>query len=95
VQDVQNVADDLISLTAASRLLPSHPNPATLWRWRTKGIRGIRLQTVLVGGRRFVTRKAIEEFIQRLTEAAEQRATDIRQERSQATIVDLKSAGLL
>jgi hypothetical protein len=93
---VKNTAiEELMSISEASRLLPNNPGPETIWRWRTKGIRGIRLQTVLIGGRRFVTRKAIEEFIERLTEAAEQRSTEQRQERSEATIVNLKSAGLL
>ena len=87
--------EELMSISEASRLLPNNPGAETIWCWRTKGIRGVRLETALVGGRRYVTRKAIEEFIQRLTEAAEQRSTDQRQERSQATIVNLKSAGLL
>jgi len=43
---------------------------ATLHRWRLKGIRGVRLETILVGGRRCTSREAIGRFI------AEQNAGD-------------------
>jgi len=54
---------------AVRRLLPKQPNPATLWRWHARGVRGIVLETVLVGGRRYVTREALERFIDAVTEA--------------------------
>jgi hypothetical protein len=63
---------ELLSLAEAARLLPKAPNPATLWRWRTKGIRGVRLKTVLVGGRRYVSRAALNRFIQAVTAATQQ-----------------------
>jgi hypothetical protein len=55
----------------ASRLLPNKPNPATLWRWRTKGIRGVRLTTVMVGGRRFVDTAELDRFIAAVSAASE------------------------
>jgi hypothetical protein len=59
-----------LPLAEAARLLPKRPNPATLWRWRKKGVRGVRLQTVLIGGRRYVTRNALQQFIEAVTAAA-------------------------
>jgi hypothetical protein len=35
-------------------------------RWRTRGIRGIVLETVKVGGTRYTTAEAIQRFIERL-----------------------------
>lgn len=40
---------------------------ATLERWRTRGVSGVVLETVKVGGIRFTTFEAIERFITRLT----------------------------
>ena len=36
---------------------------ATLHRWRLTGVRGVRLQTVLIGGLRYTSREAIVRFI--------------------------------
>lgn len=36
---------------------------ATLHRWRTKGIRGVRLETILIGGMRYTSHEAISRFI--------------------------------
>lgn len=36
---------------------------ATLHRWRLNGIRGVRLETILIGGMRYTSREAIARFI--------------------------------
>lgn len=36
---------------------------ATLHRWRLHGVRGVRLETVLIGGLRYTSREAIDRFI--------------------------------
>lgn len=58
-----------ISLKDACKYLGSvtgrQPSAATLWRWCLKGCRGIRLESVCIGGRRYVTIPAIERFIHR------------------------------
>ena len=36
---------------------------ATLHRWRQKGVRGVKLETVLIGGLRYTSREAIARFI--------------------------------
>jgi len=36
---------------------------ATLHRWRLTGIRGVKLDTVLIGGLRYTSREAIARFI--------------------------------
>lgn len=37
---------------------------ATLHRWRLRGIRGVRLETLLIGGIRYTSLEAIDRFIQ-------------------------------
>jgi len=42
----------------------------TIWRWRQRGIRGIRLETYMLGGRRFTTQEAHRRFVDATTAAA-------------------------
>jgi hypothetical protein len=37
-------------------------NPATTWRWGLKGVHGIKLETIIVGGRRQTSEEAWERF---------------------------------
>jgi hypothetical protein len=36
---------------------------ATLWRWITCGLRGVKLETILIGGTRCTSVEAVERFI--------------------------------
>jgi Protein of unknown function (DUF1580) len=38
------------------------PNISTVWRWATTGIKGVKLESVVVAGRRCTTMKAYREF---------------------------------
>lgn len=39
------------------------PNAASIWRWATKGIKGVRLATISLGRFRYTTENALERFI--------------------------------
>lgn len=43
------------------------PHVSTLWRWCLKGCKGVRLDSLCIGGKRFVTATAIERFIEAST----------------------------
>lgn len=63
--------DDLMSLGKASRCAElcvdgRGVHPATIARWATRGVRGVRLQTTRLGGRRLVTIAAIRDFLDQL-----------------------------
>ena len=89
--------DDLFSLTQITRSLPKRPSPACMWRWYRKGINGVLLETVVVGGRRFTTKVAWTEFVRRTTAAANQLPPeeDDAPKRTESTQRKLKNAGLL
>lgn len=60
--------DDLFTLAQASKALPRNTNGKsvdirTLQRWATRGSRGVRLELTRVGGRIFVSRQALLDFI--------------------------------
>lgn len=46
-------------------------HPSTVHRWRMRGIRGIRLESVLVGGSRFTSEEALVRFFDKTTKAAD------------------------
>lgn len=49
-----------ISLSALSRR--EQVSIPTSWRWATRGCRGVKLETITIGGRRFTTEEAFERF---------------------------------
>ena len=57
--------------TEAAKLFPVRPNASTVWRWYKIGVKGIRLETVVVGSRRYTSREAIQRFLERTTAAAD------------------------
>lgn len=40
------------------------PHASTLWRWCLKGCKGVKLESICIGGKRYVTVSAIERFIE-------------------------------
>ncbi len=64
--------ENLKTLNEAARTLPGGAvHVSTVHRWRLKGVRGIRLETILRGGVRFTTHEAIERFFAATTAAAD------------------------
>lgn len=62
--------ETLITLTEATKLLPGRPHAATVWRFYARGVKGVKLETIVSGGRRFTSREAIARFIARTTAAS-------------------------
>ena len=58
-----DLTENLLTLAEASKRLPSRPNVCTLWRWANRGARGRKLETVLVGGRRYTSLEALNRFV--------------------------------
>ena len=56
--------ETLIPVTKAP--LPGHS--ATKWRWAMRGVKGVRLETALVGGQRFTTAAACARFVAALND---------------------------
>lgn len=52
--------------------------PATLWRWRLKGVNGVRLECVRVGGLWFTTTAAFAEFLAAQTASFERPEVTLR-----------------
>src|SRR5689334_7087950 len=53
----------------AKRRNGSRINASTLWRWHARGIRGVRLETLVVGGIKMTSEEALYRFCEQVTEA--------------------------
>ena len=67
--------EELMTLTKATRLVPRRrgerlTHVSTLHRWATRGLRGVRLETVQVGGSKCTSREALDRFFSALSQAA-------------------------
>ena len=58
-----------ITFNEAGKFLPdaARPSMSTWWRWWRHGVRGIHLETVLIGGRRYTSEAAVRRFAAALT----------------------------
>jgi hypothetical protein len=70
--------ETLIKFGKAPKAVPGRPHISTLHRWRLRGVRGVKLETCLVGGRRFTSIEAIDRFIAATTAAANGEAPPTR-----------------
>ena len=67
-------AETVVTLAEAAKRLPprgrgKRPHVATLYRWAQKGCRGIRLETIRIGGSLCTSLEALQRFCDRLTQA--------------------------
>lgn len=63
---IDTEAETVISFADARSAFPGidrRLSLATLHRWRLNGVRGVRLETALIGGLRYTSKEAISRFI--------------------------------
>ena len=70
-------AENLIPLRAVPRHLPPRPNGkrlhvSAIYRWAQRGVRGVRLELIRIGGTAYTTREALQRFAEHLTGRQEQ-----------------------
>ncbi|QDT69057.1 hypothetical protein MalM25_19840 [Planctomycetes bacterium MalM25] len=56
--------------TAIEKAIGYRPHPTTCTRWTRHGVRGVKLATVVVGGRPRTTLAAVIEFVEAQTAAS-------------------------
>jgi len=72
---IDPLEEDLLTMPEAAALLPKRRGGAkvsltSLWRWSTRGAKGVRLETVRVGSSVYTTRAALRRFIEARSTAA-------------------------
>jgi len=71
-------AEKPITITEAAKLAPGPVHVATIWRWLLKGCRGVRLESIVSGGRRYTSAEALERFIAATTALANGEPSPLR-----------------
>ncbi len=69
-------------------------NVTTCWRWAQRGVRGVRLETYNVGGRRYTTRPAVRRFIESTTATAKGEPLPVRTNRQREAAINRAEAEL-
>ena len=94
-------AEQPLTFNEAAEFLPagSRPNYSTWWRWSRRGCRGVTLETILIGGRRYTTAESVQRFCERVTAAANGEPVPVRTSRQKAAAVrraeaELSAAGI-
>ncbi len=68
-------SEQILTVAEAARLLPGRPSTRTVWRWLDRGVRHVKLESVLVGGRRFVSKESINRFLESINQPDVQRTS--------------------
>ena len=55
--------ETLLTAKDARKELPGRPSINTIYRWFWKGVRGIKLESVRVGGRVYTSKEACHRFV--------------------------------
>lgn len=76
-------AERVLTLNDAAAKLPrrrkgSRPHVATLYRWAQRGLRGVRLETIQIGGTTCTSREALQRFFDALTRSERDAKLDPR-----------------
>jgi hypothetical protein len=86
----------LLTLSQAAAMLPGRPSLCALWRWRTRGVRGRKLETVVIGGRPYTSVEALGRFARHEggSDAQQIRTPKRRQRDIEAAERELTEAGV-
>ena len=92
-------SETLLSLSQAAKSLPGRPHLSTIFRWHLRGVKGIRLETCCIGGKRFTSVEALKRFSDETTAAADgkppsRRTNRQRQRDLAAAEQELSDAGI-
>lgn len=83
-----------ISISQSPRKFPSRPHVSTVWRWVKIGVRGVQLETFVVGARRYTTHESITRFVAATTAAADGLPSPTRTSRQRQRDIERAEAEL-
>jgi len=81
-------SDSLLTISQAAKSLPMRPNVSTVWRWVLQGCGGIKLESILIGGRRLTSSEAIQRFADARTAQASGEPIPSRTPRQRQAAID-------
>lgn len=72
---IDTQTETIIPINDAPAHIPTRPHVATVWRWIQRGVRGVTLETVLIGGKRYTSAESIQRFMEATTAASQPKPT--------------------
>ena len=87
-------SETLLTFAEAARSLPGRPHLSTLHRWRLRGVRGVKLETCVIGGRRFTSAESLLRFGAATTAATDGSPTPTRTSRQRQRDIERAEAEL-
>lgn len=60
---INHESEELIPFEGCGQLIPGRPSRCTMFRWAFKGVRGVKLETLVCGHKRFTSKEAIARFV--------------------------------
>jgi len=58
------LTEDLLGLNEVPPVLQKRVNISTVWRWTNRGIKGVQLETIKLGGKTLTSVQAVTRFIE-------------------------------
>ncbi len=96
--DIQN--ETLVPVCKIPSHVPGRPHLATCWRWIQRGCRSVKLETLLIGGKRYTSLEALQRFAERTTAAADGDSPEVastpsaRRKAHERACAELDAAGI-
>src|SRR5688572_8748737 len=66
---VDTQCEQVVTFNEATRLIPGRPHLCQLYRWSMRGLGGVKLEWIQIGGKRCTSREALQRFFTALTAA--------------------------
>ncbi|WP_044255949.1 DUF1580 domain-containing protein [Rhodopirellula sp. SWK7] len=64
---MQLLTEDLLGMNQVPPVLQKRVNVSTVWRWANRGIKGVKLETIKLGGKTLTSQQALTRFIEQTT----------------------------
>jgi len=61
---IDSTTETLLTAKQACTVFPREVSLPTLWRWMLKGTRGVVLESIRIGGRRYTSKEACLRFVE-------------------------------
>lgn len=80
----------------AAAIVPGRPTAMTIWRWETRGVRGVKLASIKSNGKRFTSRAALREFLLAISgnAPAAPSAAKAREKQTDQALAELDALGV-
>ncbi|NLX56719.1 MAG: DUF1580 domain-containing protein [Planctomycetaceae bacterium] len=77
----------LVPICDVPKMVPHRPHISTVVRWWTRGVKNQKLETLLLGGRRYTSAEALQRFFERSTAASDGQPIPARSQRERDVAV--------